>query len=89
MAMDRASLVRAYRAGKKSSLTSADSDDAAARWSTRHCRHDPVGVCSREHAWWDGFGWDCRDLPAYMVPRISDRALFQMDSDGVWTEVAQ
>lgn len=62
-----ADLRRAFRAGKRSSLTGVDADEAAARWSKRNCTHRPGIMCSLEHAWYDGFEHDCRPLPDYMT----------------------
>ena len=64
---DTAALRAAYRAGKRSSLTSADAGEAAARWSRRHCPPHPVAeMCPLEHAWWDGYAWDCNPEPEYL-----------------------
>lgn len=62
-----ADLRRAYRAGKASSRTGVDADDAAARWSRKNCSHPASVFCELEHAWYDGFEHDCRDeRPAYL-----------------------
>lgn len=62
----------AYRAGKRSSLTSVDADDACARFSRKHCApHSPSVLCDLEHAWYDGFEHDCRDeRPWYLARTI-------------------
>lgn len=65
---DRAALRRAWRAGKRSSLSNVDADEAAARWAGRNCTHDVRLMCDLEHAWYDGFEHDCRTLPWFMRP---------------------
>lgn len=65
-----ADLRAAYRAGQRSSRSSVDSDEAAERWSRRHCPPHPPGVimCALEHAWYDGFEHDCHDEAPDYIP---------------------
>ena len=80
----RAALVAAYRAGKRSSLTSVDSDVALERFLARRRPLDSALAWALTNAWYDGFEWDCRDAaPMFLARGIPDDATFTR-GDGEW-----